>query len=83
MCEDWLCNGGSFSNRSATPSVADVSAPKPLARRTPSKEPKKGPYQLLIKERLMGIYMAIYVHRDMRALVKGELTFFMQSINGG
>ncbi|XP_006459141.1 hypothetical protein AGABI2DRAFT_218097 [Agaricus bisporus var. bisporus H97] len=72
MCEDWLCNGGSFSNRSATPSVADVSAPKPLARRTPSKEPKKGPYQLLIKERLMGIYMAIYVHRDMRALVKGS-----------
>jgi hypothetical protein len=73
MCEDWLCNGGSLSNRSATPSVADVSAPRPLARRANSKDPKRGPYQLLTKERLMGIYMAIYVHRDVRPLIKGKL----------
>ncbi|KIJ52652.1 hypothetical protein M422DRAFT_202876 [Sphaerobolus stellatus SS14] len=32
---------------------------------------KKGPYELLIKERLMGIYMAIYVHRDVRPLIRG------------
>ncbi|KAF9448611.1 DNase I-like protein [Macrolepiota fuliginosa MF-IS2] len=71
MCEDWLCNGGGFSLRNGSPTVADVSSPKPLMRRVPSKEPKKGPYQLLAKDRLMGIYMAIYIHRDVRDLVKG------------
>lgn len=44
--------------------TADVSAPKPLMRRVPSKDPRKGPYQLLVKERLMSIYLAIYIHRD-------------------
>lgn len=71
MCEDWLCNGAGFELRSGSPTVADVSAPKPLARRATSKEPRKGPYQLLVKERLMGIYVAIYIHRDVRNLVKG------------
>lgn len=70
MCEDWLCNSGGGA-RMPNPTVATVSAPKPLVRRTPSKEPKKGPYQLLVKERLMGIYMAIYIHRDIQSLVKG------------
>lgn len=32
---------------------------------------KTGPYELLVKERLMGIYMAIYVHRDVWPLVQG------------
>ncbi|KXN85863.1 Synaptojanin-2 [Leucoagaricus sp. SymC.cos] len=71
MCEDWFCNGGGSGFRVSSPTVADVSAPMPLMPRAPSKEPKKGPYQLLAKERLMGIYMAIYIHRDIRALVKG------------
>jgi outer membrane biosynthesis protein TonB len=74
MCEAWLCNGGvTARNNASSPSVADVSAPKPLMRRTTSKEQKKGPYQLLVKERLMGIYMAIYIHRDVRGLVKGAI----------
>ncbi|TFK28188.1 DNase I-like protein [Coprinopsis marcescibilis] len=30
-----------------------------------------GPYQLLAKERLMGIYLAIYVHKDLKPFVKG------------
>jgi hypothetical protein len=75
ICEDWLCNGGGSAARNSTPTVADVSAPKPLMRRVPSKEPKKGPYQLLAKERLMGIYMAIYIHRDIHPLVKGTFAF--------
>ncbi|KAF7327614.1 hypothetical protein MKEN_00340600 [Mycena kentingensis (nom. inval.)] len=66
MVEDWLCHGGQHAP--ATP--ADISAPKPLsARGTPVE--RKGPYQLLVKERLMGLYMAIYIHRDLRPLVKG------------
>ena len=32
---------------------------------------RTGPYELLVKERLMGIYMAIYVHRDVRPLIQG------------
>ncbi|KAJ3565155.1 hypothetical protein NP233_g7820 [Leucocoprinus birnbaumii] len=70
MCEDWLCNAGGGA-RVNCPSTADVSAPKPLMRRVPSKDPRKGPYQLLVKERLMGIYLAIYIHRDIQGLVKG------------
>jgi hypothetical protein len=33
--------------------------------------PKTGPYELLTKERLMGIYLALYVHRDIKSLVEG------------
>jgi len=33
--------------------------------------PKTGPYELLTKERLMGIYLALYIHRDIKPLVEG------------
>ncbi|KAF8588898.1 DNase I-like protein [Ramaria rubella] len=33
-----------------------------------------GPYELLVKERLMGIYTAVYIHRDVRSLVQGVST---------
>lgn len=33
---------------------------------------KTGPYELLAKERLMGIYMAIFIYRDLKPLVRGE-----------
>ncbi|KAG8861635.1 hypothetical protein FRB91_003758 [Serendipita sp. 411] len=32
--------------------------------------PKIGPYELLTKERVMGIYLALYVHRDVQSLVE-------------
>jgi hypothetical protein len=36
-----------------------------------SRSPNRhGPYELLCKERLMGIYLAIYVHRDVKPLVR-------------
>lgn len=31
-----------------------------------------GPYVLVAKERLMGIYMAVYVHKETRPLVRGK-----------
>lgn len=31
----------------------------------------RGPYEMLVKERLMGIYLAIFVHRDAKHLVRG------------
>jgi hypothetical protein len=39
-------------------------------RRRP-KTGTRGPYELLVKERLMGIYLAIFVHRDAKHLVMG------------
>lgn len=30
-----------------------------------------GPYELAVKERMMGIYLAVYVHRDVKPLLKG------------
>ncbi|KAJ7674178.1 hypothetical protein B0H17DRAFT_1082439 [Mycena rosella] len=66
MIEDWLCHGA----RQASLTPSDISVPKPLSARPAPKE-RKGPYQLLIKERMMGLYLAIYIHRELRPLVKG------------
>ncbi|KAF5327112.1 hypothetical protein D9619_004523 [Psilocybe cf. subviscida] len=71
MVEDWLCNNAAANSRNASPTITDVGPPKPLMRHKSSKDVRKGPYQLLIKERLMGIYLAIYVHRDLKPLVGG------------
>lgn len=32
----------------------------------------KGPYELLIKERMMGLYLAVFILRDIKGLVRGE-----------
>lgn len=71
MVEEWLCRGCGCSSRNAPRTVSDVGHPKPLIRRLSSKEYRRGPYQLLAKERLMGIYLAIYIHRDIKSLVRG------------
>ncbi|KAF9474672.1 DNase I-like protein [Pholiota conissans] len=70
IVEDWLCNGTGYC-RTSSPTTADVGFPRPLIRQKSSKDSRKGPYQLLIKDRLMGIYMAIYIHRDLKPFVKG------------
>ncbi|KAI0249898.1 hypothetical protein BJV78DRAFT_1362618 [Lactifluus subvellereus] len=31
----------------------------------------RGPYEMLVKERMMGIYLAVFVHRDAKHLVRG------------
>ncbi|CCO30488.1 phosphoglycerate mutase [Rhizoctonia solani AG-1 IB] len=41
---------------------------------------EQGPYTLIAKERLMGIYMAVYVHRETRSLVRG---FSKSSVTAG
>ena len=70
LVEDWLCNG-TGQCRPSSPTIADVGFPRPLIRQKSSKEARKGPYQLLIKERLMGIYLAVYIHRDLKPFVQG------------
>lgn len=66
MVEDWLCHGSGPSTRST-----EISTPRPLAKQKSIREPRRGPYQLLIKDRLMGIYLALYIHRDLKPLVQG------------
>lgn len=34
--------------------------------------PRLGPYELITKERMMGLYLAVYVHRDSEELVHGH-----------
>ena len=41
-------------------------------RKSCIKKCKTGPYELLAKERLMGIYLAVFIYRDLKPLVKGE-----------
>lgn len=38
--------------------------------------PGAGPYMLVAKERLMGIYLAVYVHRETRPLIRGACSVF-------
>ena len=67
MLEDWLCNG---HGANPSPSSSEIGTPRPLVRQR-LKEPRKGPYQLLTKDRLMGIYLALYIHRDLKPWVQG------------
>ncbi|TCD63755.1 hypothetical protein EIP91_004970 [Steccherinum ochraceum] len=42
-----------------------------LNARMDAKTSYKGPYELLVKERMMGLYLAVYIKRDIRGLVRG------------
>ncbi len=44
-----------------------------LALRMAPKAPAKGPYELPVKERMMGIYLAVYINRDIKGLVQGHI----------
>lgn len=35
---------------------------------------RMGPYELLTKERMMGLYLAVFIHRDAKPLVQGRVT---------
>jgi|SRR5882762_4696687 hypothetical protein len=82
ILEDWLCNGiGSIANTKPSGLYASGSPPDPpsnrlsggnLHERVAEKEQWKGPYQPLIKHRMMGLYLTVYIHRDIRSLVRGK-----------
>ncbi|KAJ3813593.1 inositol polyphosphate phosphatase, partial [Lentinula aff. lateritia] len=80
IVEDWLCHGSSMA-RAASPAISDIGIHKPLSSRTAltvkESTAKKGPYQLLCKERLLGIYLAMYVHRDLKPLVESTSKAFV------
>lgn len=55
--------------RSNTYDLSDMSGE---VRQTEGPVTALGPYELAVKERMMGIYLAVYVHRDVKALIRGK-----------
>ena len=60
ILENWYCHPSLLS---PAPPVSDVKSQHDQSRASP--------YELLVKERMMGIYLAVFVHRDARQLVRG------------
>lgn len=73
--EHWLCHRTQANPHvQAELGLKDIAAsPKrhSLHRRVTVKESELGPYVPLVKERMMGLYLAIYIHRDLGDLVEG------------
>ncbi|KAI9066127.1 DNase I-like protein [Trametes sanguinea] len=60
VLENWYCH-----HPAAGPATSD---PNP---KTQHEVQKVGPYELLTKERMMGLYLAVFIHREAKALVRG------------
>lgn len=72
ILEDWLSHAGGSS-------LEPPSLPSPNLKRRMSTRAavfQKGPYEILIKERMMGLYLAVYVHREIKHLVQGTSAIF-------
>ncbi|KIJ66753.1 hypothetical protein HYDPIDRAFT_108686 [Hydnomerulius pinastri MD-312] len=73
--EHWLCHRTQANPQiNGEQTLKDIAAsPKrqSLHRRVTVKESDKGPYVPLIKERMMGLYLTVYIHRDLRDHVEG------------
>jgi hypothetical protein len=84
ILEDWYCHGGNSAQAIVKRHASFLSIPESLAlvsdamydlkrRRTVNSPPeRRGPYEILIKERMMGLYLAVYIHRDIKHLVRGN-----------
>lgn len=82
ILEDWLSHAGG-SNPEPSPIAGNgfrrvngehqPLMPPNLKRRISTKAAvsQKGPYEILIKERMMGLYLAVYIHREIKHLVQG------------
>lgn len=77
VLEEWYGHGSGIT-REDTAAIAQ----KPTSPDTPTLSSSEdasqqsyslAPYELLEKDRLLGVYMAIYVHRDIRHLVRGRI----------
>lgn len=83
ILEDWLSHAGGSNlgvggnNPSKTNGETQCLSAPNLKRRISTKTAfsQKGPYEILIKERMMGLYLAVYVHREIKHLVQGMDAF--------
>ncbi|KAI0926293.1 hypothetical protein AcW1_008502 [Taiwanofungus camphoratus] len=83
MLEDWYINNFYTNlNGGVHPEMANVTASDPdllnpnsseagSCSKTSPQKSRAGPYELLVKERMMGLYLAVYVNRDVKHLVRG------------
>ncbi|KAG8213211.1 hypothetical protein J3R82DRAFT_11676 [Butyriboletus roseoflavus] len=75
MLEHWLCHRTQANPQAqGEHALKDITAsPKrhSLLRRVTVKESETGPYIPLVKERMMGLYLSVYIHKDLRDLVEG------------
>lgn len=68
ILDDWFCHGGMGISREKARSErsSPVLPAKPAGT-------IKGPYVPVIKHRMMGLYLAVYCHRDMKSFIQGQL----------
>ena len=66
ILENWYCHPPASGPTGAT-SASDPNL------KTPHEAQRLGPYELLIKERMMGLYLAVFIHREARPFVRGSL----------
>lgn len=91
ILEDWLSHAGG-SNFESSPIAGHKTrvtngephfpVPPSLKRRISTKAAvsQKGPYEILIKERMMGLYLAVYIHREIKHLVRGMNAIPLSSV---
>ena len=61
--------GARTRDRNSYPELGRSSSSGDIKRRL--RMGTRGPYEMLVKERMMGIYLAVFVHRDAKHLVRG------------
>lgn len=75
ILDHWLCHRTQANPLVTGDHMLKEFAPSPkrhsLHRRITIKDCDKGPYVPLVKERMMGLYLSVYIHRDLRHLVEG------------
>ncbi|KAH9848408.1 DNase I-like protein [Lenzites betulinus] len=63
VLENWYCQPLITGPNGAVASEPNLKGPHEIQR--------IGPYELLVKERMMGLYLAVFVHREAKPLVQG------------
>ena len=79
-------SSGDVKRRHTTSMPTKVSATAMARAGSPAAPPmpgepvrsSKGPYEMLVKERMMGLYLAVFVHRDAKRLVTG--VYFLRCV---
>ena len=69
ILENWYCHPSSASP-----------PPPPSSSDAKGKIQNASPYELLVKERMMGLYLAVFIHHEAKPFVKGELSVYAVGI---
>ncbi|KAI0366340.1 hypothetical protein BV20DRAFT_972066 [Pilatotrama ljubarskyi] len=63
VLENWYCHPPVAGTKDAVASDPNL--------KTHHEAQRIGPYELLVKERMMGLYLAVFIHREAKPLVRG------------